>query len=156
LYDSFDNLSRRNPILVTILLICLLLLNGLYVAAIFVEPLDSFALAGIWFFEWIGGIPQGAGVLRLSRAGINERIALLRCIFGNPFQPITLDRSWITSTVVSLAQQMYDTRDFSPLPILADALQDCGCDNPQILEHCRGPGPHVRGCFLIDLVLGKG
>ena len=72
-----------------------------------------------------------------------------------PFRPITLDPSWLTSTVLALAQQMYDSRDFSAMPILADALQDAGCDNPQILEHCRGPGPHVRGCFIVDACLGK-
>jgi hypothetical protein len=78
---------------------------------------------------------------------------LVRDIF--PFRPITLDPSWLTSTVVSLAQQMYDTRDFTTMPILADALQDAGCDNAQILEHCRGPGPHVRGCWVCDLCLNK-
>jgi hypothetical protein len=51
---------------------------------------------------------------------------------------------------------MYESRHFSPMPILADALQDAGCDNPDVLDHCRGPGPHVRGCWVVDLVLGKG
>jgi hypothetical protein len=50
---------------------------------------------------------------------------------------------------------MYDSRDFSVMPILADALQDAGCDNEDILSHCRGDGPHVRGCWVVDLVLGK-
>ena len=80
---------------------------------------------------------------------------LLRCIFGNPFRPITLDPTWLTSTVLALAQQMYDSRDFSPMPILADALQDAGCDIEEILNHCRQPGEHVRGCFVADLLLGK-
>jgi len=80
---------------------------------------------------------------------------LIRDIFGNPFNPITIDPSWLTSTVIALAQKMYDTREFSAMPILADALMDAGCDNPQILEHCRGPGPHVRGCWVCDLCLGK-
>jgi hypothetical protein len=78
---------------------------------------------------------------------------LLRDIF--PFHPITLSPSWLTSTVVSLANQMYDSRDFSAMPILADALQDCGCDNEEILTHCRGPGPHVKGCWAIDLLTGR-
>jgi hypothetical protein len=56
---------------------------------------------------------------------------------------------------LSLARQMYESRDFSSMPILADALQDAGCDNDDILNHCRGPGPHVRGCWVVDLVLGK-
>jgi hypothetical protein len=80
---------------------------------------------------------------------------LLRDIFGNPFRPLSADPSWLTSTVVALASQMHESRDFSALPILADALQDAGCDNEHVLNHCRGPGPHVRGCWVVDLVLGK-
>src|SRR5580700_456177 len=79
----------------------------------------------------------------------------VRDIVGNPFHPVTLDPSWLTSTVLALAQQMYDSRDFSPMPILADALQDAGCDNEEILIHCRQPVEHVRGCFVVDLLLGK-
>lgn len=81
---------------------------------------------------------------------------LLRDIFGNPFRPMTLDPQWRESTVVALAQQMYESRDFSAMPILADALQDAGCDNDDILTHCRDAnGVHVRGCWVVDLVLGK-
>ncbi|MFO0822610.1 MAG: hypothetical protein U0792_05725 [Gemmataceae bacterium] len=80
---------------------------------------------------------------------------LLRCIFGNPFRPAVLDPEWRTSTVVQLARGIYDDRDFDRLPILADALQDAGCDNPEVLNHCRQPGPHARGCWVVDLVLGK-
>ena len=50
---------------------------------------------------------------------------------------------------------MYESRDFSILPILADALQDAGCEHADILDHCRGPGPHVHGCWVVDLLLGK-
>ncbi len=67
---------------------------------------------------------------------------ILRDIFGNPFRPMTVDPKWLTSTVLALAQQMYDSRDFSAMPILADALQDAGCDNNEILNHCRGEGVH--------------
>jgi len=81
--------------------------------------------------------------------------ALLRDIFGNPFRPVSFDPDWRTSTAVALATQMYDSRDFSAMPILADALQDAGCASSDILDHCRGPGPHVRGCWVVDLVLGK-
>ena len=84
-----------------------------------------------------------------------EHAALVRDIFGNPFRPMTFDPSWRTTTATQLAQQMYDSRDFSAMPILADALQDAGCDNTDILDHCRGPEPHVRGCWVVDLVLGK-
>ncbi|MDB5310215.1 MAG: hypothetical protein JWO38_4417 [Gemmataceae bacterium] len=79
-----------------------------------------------------------------------------KCIFGNPFRPVTAAPSWLSSTVTALARQMYDARDFSLMSVLADALQDAGCDHPDILAHCRGDGPHVRGCWVVDLVLGKG
>ncbi len=84
--------------------------------------------------------------------------ALLRDVFGNPFRPLALDTAWLAwhdGLVVSTARRMYDTRDFSEMPVLADMLEDAGCADPQVLEHCRGPGPHVPGCFLIDLLLGR-
>ena len=81
---------------------------------------------------------------------------LFRELVGSPLQPATLDPSWRSATVVALAEQMYASREFSAMPILADALQDAGCEEADILAHCRGPGPHVRGCWVVDLVLGKG
>ncbi len=75
--------------------------------------------------------------------------------FGNPFRPVALDPAWCTSTVVALARGIYDERAFDRMPILADALQDAGCDSADVLTHCRGPGPHARGCWVVDLVLGK-
>ena len=69
---------------------------------------------------------------------------------------VEFEPAWRTSTVLALARQMYDTRDFAAMPILADALQDAGCDSDDILAHCREPGTHVRGCWAVDLVLGKG
>jgi hypothetical protein len=81
---------------------------------------------------------------------------LVRDIFGNPFlKPPKFDKRWRTSTVLLLARQMYESREFSAMPILADALQDAGCNDATILDHCRGPGPHVCGCWVVDLVLGK-
>lgn len=82
--------------------------------------------------------------------------SLLRDIFGNPFHPVTISPEWRTDTTLALALQMYDARDFGAMPILADALQDAGCDNADILNHCRGSGPHVRGCWVVDAVLNKG
>jgi hypothetical protein len=110
--------------------------------------------------------------------------ALLRDIVGNPFRPMTRLRppdppwltakvlaatgpwthlldswfnpAWVTSDAVALARQMYESRDFSAMPILADALQDTGCDHAGILDHCRDEkATHVRGCWVVDLVLGK-
>ena len=80
----------------------------------------------------------------------------IRDIFGNPFRPVVFTPEWRTDTTVSLAWQMYELREFSAMPILADALQDAGCDNPDILNHCRNTAQvHVRGCWVCDLVLGK-
>jgi hypothetical protein len=80
---------------------------------------------------------------------------LLRCVIGNPFRPVAFDPAWRTSTAAALAEQMYASRDFGAMPILADALQEAGCEDAAILSHCRGTGPHVRGCWVVDLVLGK-
>ena len=81
---------------------------------------------------------------------------LVRDIFGNPFRPVTFAPEWRTDTARALAARMYDARDFSAMPILADALQDAGCDSADILDHCRAPhATHVRGCWVVDLVLGK-
>ncbi|MCE9565270.1 MAG: hypothetical protein K8U57_24825 [Planctomycetes bacterium] len=77
----------------------------------------------------------------------------LHDIFGNPFRPVSVNPEWRTSTAVAIAQGMYESRDFSAMPILADALQDAGCENDDILAHCRGNSPHVRGCWVVDLVL---
>jgi hypothetical protein len=74
---------------------------------------------------------------------------------GNPFRPVTLDRSWQTTTTMALAQAIYDERAFERLPVLADALEESGCTDAEILNHCRIPGVHVRGCWVVDLVLEK-
>jgi hypothetical protein len=73
------------------------------------------------------------------------------------FEPLTVavNPTWLTSTVASLAQAIRGDRGFSYLPILADALEDAGCTNQAILEHCRSSGEHVRGCWVVDLLLAK-
>lgn len=80
---------------------------------------------------------------------------LSNCVFGNPFRPVVADPAWLTPTVVSIAAVIYSDRAFDRLPILADALEEAGCTNADILLHCRQPGEHVRGCWAVDLVLGK-
>jgi hypothetical protein len=85
----------------------------------------------------------------------NEQGRLSRDIFGNPFRPIAIDPRWQTSTVVDLGSAIYQERAFDRMPILGDALEDAGCDNDEIIQHCRGPGLHVRGCWVVDLILGK-
>jgi hypothetical protein len=81
---------------------------------------------------------------------------LLRDIFGPlPFRPMRLDLSLLTPTVVQMAQTIYDDRAFDRMTVLADTLVEAGCDNDEILGHCRGSGPHVRGCWVVDLILSK-
>jgi hypothetical protein len=80
---------------------------------------------------------------------------LLRDVFGNPFRPARLDPAWRTSAVLGLAHQMYAADDYGIAPVLADALQDAGCPDEEITAHLRGPAAHVRGCWVIDLLLGK-
>lgn len=83
------------------------------------------------------------------------QVDLLRDIFGNPFRPITLNPAWRTPTVISLGETIYSEEAFDLLPILGDALEDDGCNSQEILDHCRSGGEHVRGCWAVDLVLGK-
>jgi hypothetical protein len=100
--------------------------------------------------------------------GLSEKahqVALLRDIFDNPFRPVSLDHNWLRwkdGTIPRLAQVIYEDRelpsghlDRDRLLVLRDALEDAGCSDPDILDHCRGPGPHVRGCWVVDLLLGK-
>jgi hypothetical protein len=95
--------------------------------------------------------PWGAG-------GMAERAAqaeLIRCIFGNPFRPVTLNPSWLTSAVLGLAETFYQDRAFNLLLILADALEEAGCDHADLLHHCRSKGAHTRGCWVVDLLRAK-
>jgi hypothetical protein len=87
------------------------------------------------------------------------QIDILRCIFGNPFRPSpplpSAVLAWNDGTVRRIAEGIYEGRAFDRLPILADALLDAGCDNDDLIRHCRSEGPHVRGCWAIDTMLGK-
>jgi hypothetical protein len=87
-----------------------------------------------------------------------RQAAYVRDIFGNPFQSARIDPTWLTwhdGLPVSMARRMYDGRDFTDMPVLADALEEAGCQDQDILGHCRSGGKHVRGCWVIDLLLGK-
>jgi hypothetical protein len=79
----------------------------------------------------------------------------VRDILGNPFRPVAFDPAWRTPSVLGVAQAIYGERRFTELPILADALEEAGCARAELLEHCRRPGEHVRGCWPVDLALGK-
>jgi hypothetical protein len=106
-----------------------------------------------------GDLILPAGIELTDPVSLDEQTAqcaLLRDIFGNPFRPVSFNPAWRTDTAVSLARGMYDSREFGAMPILADALQDAGCEDEQIQMHCRDANqPHVRGCWVCDFVLGK-
>jgi hypothetical protein len=87
---------------------------------------------------------------------------VLRDLFGNPFRRVTVDYACLHPSVKGVAQATYDERalpagtlDLARLGVLADALEEANCTDQAILAHLRGPGPHVRGCYVLDLVLGK-
>lgn len=115
--------------------------------------------------------PFAAQCVAVASAGVaiggqheesRAQVRLLRCVFGNPFRPPGFDPSWLSIPVVGLAKAAYHERelpsgilDVARLGVLADALEEVGCNNADILAHLRGPGPHVRGCWALDLILGK-
>lgn len=86
---------------------------------------------------------------------LRSYVPIVREFFGNPFRPIDLRPCWRTSTVFALLRGMCDNDDFSSMPMLGDALEDAGCDDAGILQHCRSGGPHVRGCWVIEMLLGE-
>lgn len=114
---------------------------------------------------WNGAMREGktrTDANKLQRTAFKHeetyQAALLRDIVGNPFRPVTIDPRWLGwdgGVIVNLAGAIYDERTFDRLPILADALEDAGCTNGDILEHCRAGGAHARGCWVLDLILGK-
>jgi hypothetical protein len=97
------------------------------------------------------------GGKRRNRAFQREVVAqcdIARDVLGYPEVTVRFDSEWRTSTAVAIVRGMYESRDYSPMPILADALQDSGCDEPEILEHCRAESPHYRGCWVCEWLLG--
>ena len=102
--------------------------------------------------SWVNGRWDGAALVRERRAIAD----LIRDIFGNPFRPVALARAWRTPGAVGLAQAIYDERAFDRLPLLAEELERAGCRLPALLDHCRQPGTHVRGCWPVDLLLSRG
>lgn len=98
------------------------------------------------------GSPDSEG---LREAHLHMQEAVFRDIVGDSLQPICFESNWRTSDVVGVARGIYDDKAFVRMPILADALMDAGCEDETIISHCRGRGPHVRGCWLLDSLLGK-
>lgn len=125
---------------------------------------------------WLGVKVGQHHAIKVDADAKRQRAGILRDIIGNPFRPVSLCGpikgitqtepvpgcsacngilAWSDGTVRRMAQQMYDARNFDAMPILADALEYAGCTEAAILQHCRGTAPHVRGCWVIDLILGK-
>jgi hypothetical protein len=105
-----------------------------------------------------GAQPSLAQIRDLKRITDAEKAAqavLFRDIFGNPFRPVAFAPAWRTEQTVGIASKLYQERDFGAMPILADALEETGCAEASILAHCREGGLHVRGCWVVDLVLAK-
>jgi hypothetical protein len=84
-----------------------------------------------------------------------DQCGVLRDLFGDPPRPVPFDPRWRTPAVLALAEGAYEERDFARLPVLADALEDAGCDDGTVLGHCRAGGEHHRGCWVVDGVLRK-
>jgi hypothetical protein len=103
--------------------------------------------------------PAGTPSRTAAKAGERRaQLALLRCIFGNPYRTVAVESAWLAwggGVVVKLAHALYDERRFEDLPILADALEEAGCTEPVVLDHCRSGGEHARGCWVVDSLLGK-
>lgn len=97
--------------------------------------------------------------IRIRRDGVTTEptklARLLREQLGNPFRPYHIDPRWRTETVVALATGIEAERAFDRMPILADALEEAGCDERPMLDHLRGPGPHAVGCWVLDLILDR-
>jgi hypothetical protein len=116
-------------------------------------PAATAALACSWIgmaIHWLGpgGVAESA-----------QQVGLLRDIFSNPFHPLpVLESAWRMGNdgaAVRLAHTIYDHRRFEDMPVLGDALEDAGCQDAAILDHCRQAGDHLRGCWLLDLLRGK-
>jgi hypothetical protein len=99
------------------------------------------------------------GVKALVGSDTAELLAqakLVREIFGpTPFHSLSVDPSWMTPAVVELAQAIYNDRAFDRMPEIGAALQEVGCASDDILNHCRQPAEHVRGCWALDFLLAK-
>jgi hypothetical protein len=92
---------------------------------------------------------------RKDKTERTARAALCRDLFGNPFRPVAVDRRWLAGDALQLAAAIYAERRFGDLPVLADALEDAGCTDADLLAHCRRPAEHVHGCWALDLLLSK-
>jgi hypothetical protein len=113
--------------------------------------------------KWTAGVAYAAAeaAWRVGTAGPAgaeqervQQLALLRDVFENPYRPDPIDPAWVRSEALSIATRQYESADFSKMRELAEALDAAGCSDEAVLDHCRQAGPHVRGCWVVDGVLG--
>lgn len=120
--------------------------------AVTVEKGVSRAFAG-----WASDMPANPeAICRVQRPTWVDHGSLLRCIFGNPFRPVDIKPSLLTDSVIKVAKGIYDERAWDRMPVLADAVEEAGATDRKLLEHLRSEGPHYRGCWALDCVLGRG
>jgi hypothetical protein len=132
-----------------------------YIMDLFLEPLskgdtDSEVAMAMWL---VGGWwSEVKNMWAHTMLPVSWR-PLFHDVFGNPFRPTpSVDSAWLSQhngRIRKLAKRMYDSRDFSDMPVLGELLEEVGCNVAAILNHCRERGPHVRGCWVLDLILKK-
>ena len=113
---------------------------------------------GVSVAKPLNAVEAEAHPTRTRQAEEEAHEALLRDLTGLPFGVRAPDPAWLSwenGQVVRLAQELYDDRRFDELPVLADALEEAGCVDERVLEHCRSPHLHARGCWLLDMLIGK-
>jgi hypothetical protein len=125
------------------------------------RPMDEWATTLLAHDAWaaarqtaVAMLPRGEGPVSAA-----PMAHLLHDLFGDPFRPTTAPErpvlAWRGGAVGRLAEAVYQERRFEALPVLADMLEEAGCSDADVLGHLRGPGPHVRGCFVVDAILGR-
>jgi hypothetical protein len=117
------------------------------------------AVAAVYWAVYVPPVPEEcleeAAQAADPVAEAQAQIALLRFIFGNPFRPVVIPPTWRTPAVLDLARLIYDEKKFESMPVLGMALSDAGCTDAAVLGHCVAETPHVRGCHVLDLILGR-
>lgn len=121
------------------------------------DPKEDARVMAVRAINWAAGVLGELGMFPSSNPEWDREVELFHDIAGHLIDPARFDPLWLAwndGTVRHLAQAIYDERAWENMPILADALEDAGCQDERILGHCRGGGPHTRGCWVVDRVLG--
>jgi hypothetical protein len=122
------------------------------------DPTDDLQYVGLMLYREFCTSSIARHAVHASDGSAGERreqARLMRCIIGCPFRPVAFHPGWQASDAGPLARPIYDERAFNRMPELADALEAAGCDDAEVLGHCRVQGDHVRWCWVLDLILGR-